>query len=181
MSPYLSSSAIFGIHIGNHFFGSLLGGERIVQAPHIMSISDIPCPRTLFLSQHNPLHKQILRYILTGAIDHASRLYISLEWFPPQYVLSCPFCSQSDETAQHIFLGCSAWTLIMRDFPILMTYFQLMVMVYYGIWAILIVVGFIPIFLTVLKCWRIGKMTTTLIPFQHKLMTCIYVFWLHGY
>ena len=83
---------------------------------------DILCTRKSFLSQHNPLCKQTLRYILTGTIDHASRLYQSMLVSTP----TCPFCLQSNETAQHIFWECDSWKFIRIQYPNLMRlYFTL--------------------------------------------------------
>ena len=58
----------------------------------------------------------------TGTIDHASRLYRSMLVSTP----TCPFCLQSNETAQHIFWKCDSWKFIRIQYPNLMRlYFTL--------------------------------------------------------
>lgn len=62
---------------------------------------DIPLTRKYVLSLTQPLHKLMVRYFLTGALDHNQRLFkANLSPTP-----ICPHCEQAEETAHHIFLG----------------------------------------------------------------------------
>ncbi len=83
---------------------------------------DVSLTRFFFLSQSNPLHQSILRYVLTGSLDHAQRLFKSNLTTDPL----CPYCHASEETAKHIFLDCSRWHYIRLQYPILLRLFQLL-------------------------------------------------------
>ena len=79
----------------------------------LLGLVGIASTRARFFALHNPLHKQYLRYVLTGSIDHASRLYkANLVSFP-----ICPFRLTSQETAQHVFWECVRWKTIRETFP----------------------------------------------------------------
>ena len=77
--------------------------------------------RAHYFSLTQPLHQTLLRQILTGAIDHRSRLFKSNLTNSPL----CPFCNIVDETAQHIFWDCTRWQTIRSKFPILLRLFHL--------------------------------------------------------
>ena len=77
--------------------------------------------RTYYFSLAQPLHQALLRQILTGAIDHHSRLFKSNLANNPL----CPYCNMVDETAQHIFWDCTRWQTIRSKFPILLRLFHL--------------------------------------------------------
>ena len=49
--------------------------------------------------------KLLFRYILTGSVDHASRLYKSKLLSSPL----CMYCNNCEETAKHIFWDCTRW------------------------------------------------------------------------
>ena len=82
---------------------------------------DVNLTRNLYLHTNNPLHQSILRHVLTGSLDHAHRLYKSNLTDTPL----CPFCSASDETAEHIFWFCDQWRYIRTKYPTLMRLFSL--------------------------------------------------------
>ncbi len=81
----------------------------------------IELTRAYYFSLTQPLHQTLLRQILTGAIDHHSRLFKSNLTNSPL----CPFCSMDDETARHIFWDCNQWQMIRSKFPILLRLFHL--------------------------------------------------------
>lgn len=66
---------------------------------------DVSFSRKLFMSIRQPLHKQMIRYFLTGAVDHSSQL------LKPNLVSSpfCTYCNCEAETAKHIFWDCTSW------------------------------------------------------------------------
>ena len=82
---------------------------------------DIQHSRAFFFSLKQPLHKHVVRYYLTGAIDHASRLFKSNLTTSPV----CPFCSGANETAKHIFWDCSSWNSIREGYSTLMRFYSL--------------------------------------------------------
>ena len=77
----------------------------------------IELTRTYYFSLTQPLHQSLLRQILTGAIDHHSRLFKS-------NCPLCPFCN-TDETARHIFWDCNRWQSTRSKFPNLLRLFHL--------------------------------------------------------
>ena len=77
--------------------------------------------RSLYMSQTQPLHQTLLRQILTGSTDHTSRLFKSNLAPSPL----CPFCTNTDETAKHIFRDCQRWHSIRSKYPKLLKLFQL--------------------------------------------------------
>ena len=81
----------------------------------------IELTRSHYFSLSQPLHQTLLRQILTGSIDHRSRLFKSNLANSPL----CPFCNTVDGTAQHIFWDCTRWQIIRSDFPILLRLFHL--------------------------------------------------------
>ena len=81
----------------------------------------IELTRAHYFSLTQPLHQTLLRQILTGAIDHHSRLFKSNLTNSPL----CPFCNMVDETAQRIFWDCTRWQVIRSKFPILLRLFHL--------------------------------------------------------
>ena len=82
---------------------------------------DILRSRALFFSLRQPLHKHIVRYFLTGAVDHSSRLFKSNLTTTP----TCPFCSETTETAKHIFWDCPSWSSIRDGYETLMRFYSL--------------------------------------------------------
>ena len=77
--------------------------------------------RSLYLSPTQPLHQTLLRQILTGSVDHTSRLFKSNLTNSP----FCPFCNSIDETAKHIFWDCQRWHSIRTKYPQLLKLFHL--------------------------------------------------------
>ncbi len=77
--------------------------------------------RSLYLSPTQPLHQTLLRQILTGSVDHTSRLFKSNLTNSPFY----PFCNSIDETAKHIFWDCQRWHSIRTKYPQLLKLFHL--------------------------------------------------------
>jgi len=82
---------------------------------------DIQHSRAFFFSLRQPLHKHIVRYYLTGAVDHALRLFKSNLTNSPV----CPFCFGADETAKHIFWDCSFWNPTRSNYVTLMRFYSL--------------------------------------------------------
>ena len=58
---------------------------------------------------------------LTGAVDHAQRLFKSRLLSSPL----CPYCNAEDETAKHIFGNCSNWVHVRRQYPQLIRLYSL--------------------------------------------------------
>ena len=85
------------------------------------NLIDVANTRAYYLSLNNPLHQTLLRYVLTGSIDHASRLYKSKLLPSP----ICPHCNDCEETAKHIFWHCTRWTSIRERFPLLLRLYSL--------------------------------------------------------
>ena len=82
---------------------------------------DIPLTRKYFLSLTQPLHKLMVRYFLTGALDHNQRLFkANLSPTP-----ICPHYEQAEETAHHIFWECCSWHSVRTHYPILMKLYSL--------------------------------------------------------
>lgn len=52
---------------------------------------DVSLTRSFYLSQNNPLHQSILRYVLIGNLDHTQRLFKSNLASGP----TCPFCQET--------------------------------------------------------------------------------------
>ena len=77
--------------------------------------------RSFYFSLTQPLHQSLLRQILTGAIDHHSRVFKSNLASSPL----CPFCNMVDETARHIFWDCDTWQSTRSKFPKLLRLFHL--------------------------------------------------------
>ena len=65
------------------------------------NLIDVVNTRAYYLSLNNHLHQTLLRYVLTGSIDHASRLYKSKLVSSP----ICPYCNINNEIAEHFFLA----------------------------------------------------------------------------
>ena len=82
---------------------------------------DVANTRAYYLSLNNPLHQTLLRYVLTGSIDHASRLYKSKLLSSP----IGPYCNDCEETAEHIFWHCTRWTFIREKYPLLLRLFSI--------------------------------------------------------
>ncbi len=82
---------------------------------------DVGLTRSLYLSQTQPVNQTLLRQILTGSIDHTSRLFKSNLTNSPL----CPFCNSIDETAKHIFWDCQRWHSIRSQYPKLLKLFHL--------------------------------------------------------
>ena len=82
---------------------------------------DVISTRAYYFSLQNPIHQAIMRHVLTGSLDHTSRLYKSKLVSSPV----CPYCNTCDETAEHIFWQCSRWDTIRNDDPNLLRLFSL--------------------------------------------------------
>lgn len=82
---------------------------------------DVPLSRKFFLALTQPLHKQMVRYFLTGAIDHSSRLFKSNLLLSP----TCVYCNNAEETAKHMFWECTSWRFIRDRYVILMKFYGL--------------------------------------------------------
>ncbi len=81
----------------------------------------IQLTRSLYLTQTQPLHQTLLRQILTGSVDHTSRLFKSNLTSSPL----CPFCNSLDETAKRIFWDCQRWHSVRTNYPQLLKLFHL--------------------------------------------------------
>ena len=66
--------------------------------------------------------EKILRYVITGSLDHSHRLYKSNLISSP----ICPHCNTNDETAEHIFWYCSRWKHVRDKYPTLLRLFSFM-------------------------------------------------------
>ena len=77
--------------------------------------------RSVYCSLTQPLHQTLLRQILTGAVDHTSRLFKSNLTANPL----CPCCNLTDETAKHIFWDCERWHSVHSQYPQLLKLFHL--------------------------------------------------------
>ena len=77
--------------------------------------------RDYYFSLRQPLHQTLLRQILTGAIDHRSRLFKSNLTDNPL----CLFCNNIAETAKHIFWDCPQWSIIRAQYPTLLRLYTL--------------------------------------------------------
>lgn len=63
----------------------------------------------------------MVRYFLTGALDHNQRLFkANLSPTP-----ICPHCEQAEETAHHIFWECCSWHSVRTHYPTLMKLYSL--------------------------------------------------------
>ena len=82
---------------------------------------DVQFTRKFFLSLSKPLHKQMVRYFLTGALDHSYRLFRS-NLIPSPI---CVYCNDAEETAQHIFWDCKSWQFIRDHYATLMRFYSL--------------------------------------------------------
>ena len=85
------------------------------------NLVDVVSTRAYYLSLNNPLHQTLIRYVLTGSLDHASRLYKSKLVHSP----ICPYCNTDNETAEHIFWHCTRWNSIRDNYPILLRLFSI--------------------------------------------------------
>ena len=85
------------------------------------NLIDVVNTRAYYLSLNNPLHQTLLRYVLTGSIDHASRLHKSKLVSSP----ICPYCNINNETAEHIFWHCTRWNFIRDNYPLLLRLFSI--------------------------------------------------------
>ena len=63
----------------------------------------------------------LIRYVLTGSLDHASRLHKSKLVSSP----ICPYCNTSNETAEHIFWYCTRWNSIRKNYPMVLRLFSI--------------------------------------------------------
>ena len=79
--------------------------QRRQDCGNVTHMIDISNTRAFYFSQTKPLLQTLLRQILTGAIDHAQRLFKSRLLTSPL----CPYCNVKDETAKHIFWDCLNW------------------------------------------------------------------------
>ena len=77
--------------------------------------------RDYYFSLRQPLHQTLLRQILSGAIDHRSRLFKSNLTDNPL----CLFCNNIAETAKHIFWDCPQWSIIRAQYPTLLRLYTL--------------------------------------------------------
>lgn len=85
------------------------------------NLIDVVSTRAHYLSLNNPLHQTLMHYVLTGSLDHASRLHKSKLTSSP----ICPYCSTCNETAEHIFWQCTRWDTIRKDYPTLFRLFSI--------------------------------------------------------
>ena len=86
-----------------------------------ISTVHVTLTRQFFFSTSQSLRKQMIRYFLTGALDHAQCLHKS--HLLPRPV--CTHCNQDYETAKHPFWECRAWQSIRSNHPVLMKLFSL--------------------------------------------------------
>ena len=82
---------------------------------------DVTTTRAFYLSLKHPIHQYIMRYILTGSLDHTHRLYKSNLVTSPV----CPHCNVCDETAEHIFWYCPRWDSVRHGYSTLLRLFSL--------------------------------------------------------
>lgn len=92
--------------------------KRRIDCSGPISQVNIALTRKFFFFTSKPLHKQMVRYCLTGALDHAQRLYKSNLLSTP----TCIHCGQVDETAKHLFWDCRAWQPTHNKYPVLMIF-----------------------------------------------------------
>ena len=95
--------------------------KRRIDCSGPISQVNIALTRKFFFFTSQPLHKQMVRYFLTGALDHAQRLYKSNLLSTPM----CIHCGQVDETAKHLFWDCRAWQPTHNKYPVLMIFLSL--------------------------------------------------------
>ena len=77
--------------------------------------------RAYYFSLNNPLNQTLLRYLLIGSIDHASRLYKSKLVSSP----ICPYCNIYDEINEYIFWQCTRWNFIRDNYPLFLHFFSI--------------------------------------------------------
>ena len=106
------------------------------------------CYTNSLLVTANPLDKQCMQYILTGSVDHASRLCKAGCLTDP----TCPFCMSSPETAEHIFWECPRWQHIRDTFTVLQLLFSRLGTIWPSCYLLYIAVGFLAITISVLTC-----------------------------
>ena len=82
---------------------------------------DVVSTRAYYLSLQNPIHQAVMRHVLTGSLDHASRIYRSKLVSSPV----CPYCNICDETAEHIFWHCPRLDNIRSEYSNLLRLFSL--------------------------------------------------------
>ena len=87
--------------------------QRRQDCGNVTHMIDISNTRAFYLSQTKPLLQTLLRQILTGAVDHAQRLFKSRLLSSPL----CPYCNVEDETAKHIFWDCPNWVHVRQQYP----------------------------------------------------------------
>lgn len=95
--------------------------SRRIDCSGPLSHVDVALARKMFFSLSQPLHKQMVHYFLTGAHDHAHRLYKSNLLTTPV----CVHCDQDAEAARHLFWDCRAWQPIRNKYPVLLKFFSL--------------------------------------------------------
>ena len=82
---------------------------------------NVELTRDYYFSLQQPLQQTLLRQILTGAIDHRSRLFKASLTDSPL----CLFCNEVAETAKHIFWDCPQWSNIRTHYPVLLRLYTL--------------------------------------------------------
>ena len=95
--------------------------QRRQDCGDVTHMIDISNTRAFYFSQTKPLLQTLLRQILTGAIDHAQRLFKSRLLTSP----ICPYCNIEDETAKHIFWDCPNWVQVRKQYPQLIRLYSL--------------------------------------------------------
>ena len=95
--------------------------QRRQDCGDVTHMIDISNTRAFYFSQTKPLLQTLLRQILTGAIDHAQRLFKSRLLTSP----ICPYCNIEDETAKHIFWNCPNWVHVRKQYPQLIRLYSL--------------------------------------------------------
>ena len=125
MSPILSTmispplNILFAILTGSFYLAK--ASLRRQDCLGRTNLIDVTNTRAYYLSLRNPLHQALFRYILTGSVDHASRLYKSRLLSSPL----CLYCNNCEETAKHIFWDCTRWTFIRKKYPLLLRLFSI--------------------------------------------------------
>ena len=125
-----------------------IASKRRKDCTGLLGRIDINATRTHYLSQRNPLDKQCMQYILTGSVDHASRLCKGGYLTDP----TCPFCMSSPETAEHIFWECPRWQHIRDTFPVLQLLCSRLGTIWPSCYLLYVAVGFLAITISLLTC-----------------------------
>ena len=121
MNHFLFLHTLYGTLIGNSYYHHALWKDALTVPDQFLKSVNIALTRKFVFFTSQPLHKQMIRYFLTGALDHAQRLYKSNLLSTPM----CIHCGQVDETAKHLFWDCRAWQPTHNRYPVLMNFFSL--------------------------------------------------------